>query len=458
MFNHKPKRVEMLKQKFEKSIGLPFRDVLSEQTIVEVLEEAKFKYRESIYAPVVVIWAFLSQVLATDKSCQNVVSRIVAWCAGGGVKMPSTDTGGYTKARQRLPETVMKQLLDKTGHELESKVPESNLWCGRHVKILDGTTVTMADTEANQAEYPQHGNQAVGCGFPLTKLVVMFSLLTGAVIAVMVKPFRCSETEMARQMYNELEALDVALADRLYGTYVDLVMVQSKGADAVFRMHQKRSTDFRKGKRLGRADHLVTWYKPKCCPKHMSKSEFAQLPDTVTVREVRYQITTAGFRTREVVLVTTLLDAKTFTKAKLAELYKLRWQAEVDLKHIKTTLAMEHLRSRTPAMVRKEIYAHLMAYNLLRSLMWEAGTSEGIHPLRLSLQTSRQHFHHFMAELLGAKPSKHHRVYEILLMILIQQTLPIRPDRFEPRVVKRRPKPFPRMKEPRSSLKSKLVA
>ena len=157
-------------------------------------------------------------------------------------------------------------------------------------------------------------------------------------------------------------------------------------------------------------------------------------------------------------LVTTLLDAQTFTKAKLAELYQLRWQAEVDLKHIKTTLSMEHLRSQTPAMVRKEIYAHLLAYNLLRTLMWQAGTSEAIHPLRLSLQASRQHFNHACADLLVAMPNNRHRVYEILLVLLIQHTLPFRPHRFEPRVVKRRPKPFPRMKQPRSSLKDKLVA
>lgn len=450
--------MEILRQKFEQSIGLPFQELLVGEQIEAVLEKEGIKYRQTIYAPVIVVWAFLSQVLSSDKSCQNVVSRIVAWCAGAGVKMPSVDTGGYTKARQRLPETVMEGLLDSSGDELEAKVSETDLWCGRHVKILDGTTVTMADTEANQAEYPQHGNQAVGCGFPLSKLVVMFSLLTGAVIAVMIKPWRCSETEMARQMYNNLQALDVALADRLYGTYVDLVMVQSKGADAVFRMHQRRNTDFRKGKRLGASDHIVTWYKPERCPKHMPQSEFAQLPAAVTVREVYYQITIQGFRTREVVLVTTLLDPHTFTLAKLAELYQLRWQAEVDLKHIKTTLAMEHLRSQTPAMVRKEIYAHLLAYNLLRTLMWQAGTSEGIHPLRLSLQASRQHFLHSWSDLLAAKPQKRLKVYETLIVILIQKTLPFRPHRFEPRLVKRRPKPFPRMKQPRSSLKAKLVA
>jgi hypothetical protein len=457
MTNHKLNRMEMLRQKFEQSIGLPFQELLVAEQIEAVLEEEGIKYRQTIYAPVIVVWAFLSQVLSGDKSCQNVVSRIVSWCAGAGVKMPSVDTGGYSKARQKLPETVMKRLLDSSGNELETKVSETDLWCGRHVKILDGTTATMADTEANQAEYPQHGNQAAGCGFPLSKLVVMFSLLTGAVIAVMIKPWRCSETELARQMYNSLEAMDVALADRLYGTYVDLVLVQSKGADAVFRMHQRRNTDFRKGKILGASDHMVNWFKPKSCPQHMSKSEFVQLPETVTVREVCYQITTPGFRTREIVLVTTLLDAKTFTKAKLAELYKLRWQAEVDLKHIKTTLAMEHLRAKTPGMVRKEIYAHLLAYNLLRTLMWQAGTSEGIHPLRLSLQASRQHFHHSWADLLATKPKQRQRAYVILQVILIQKTLPIRPHRFEPRVVKRRPKPFPRMKQPRSSLKANLV-
>jgi Insertion element 4 transposase N-terminal len=194
-------------------------DLLGGEQIEAVLAEEGIKYRQTIYAPIIVVWAFLSQVLSADKSCQNIVSRIVSWCAGAGERIPSVDTGGYTKARQKLPETVMKGLLDRSGDELETKVLESELWCGRHIKILDGTTVTIADTEANQAEYPQHGNQATGCGLPLTKLVAMFSLLTGAVIAVMVKPWRCSEAEILPNylIRSLLERCTIRLPLRAFG-------------------------------------------------------------------------------------------------------------------------------------------------------------------------------------------------------------------------------------------------
>lgn len=390
-----PNRAEILKQKFANSVGLPFRDLLPESTIIEALEAEKVKYRNRLFNPIVTLWTFLSQVLDTDKSLQNAVSRVVAWLAEAGELIPSTDTGAYCKARLRVPEGVFKRLLSQTAQKLPDQAESKDLWCGRHVRICDGSSVNMSDTKQNQAVYPQHSNQASGCGFPIVKIVVIFSLATGAVMDVLIAAFKTSEVVLARQFYHHLLPGEVLLADRAFGTYVDLVLVQAKLADAVFRKHQSRKSDFRRGKKLGIGDHIVTWYKPKRCPNGMKAEEFAALPDQVQVREVHLLIQHQGFRTKEIILITTLVDPKLYTKTKLAQLYKLRWEVEVDLRHVKTTLGMEMLRAKTPEMVRKEIFVHLMAYNLLRALMWESAKQAGVSPLRVSVQGSRQHMIEF---------------------------------------------------------------
>lgn len=453
-----PNRVEILKQKFANSVGLPNRSLLPESTIIEALEAEKVKYRNRLFNPIVTLWAFLSQVLDTDKSLQNAVSRVIAWLAEAGEPIPSTDTGGYSKARIRLPEGLLNRLLAKTAQKLSDQAEPQDLWCGRHVRICDGSSVLMSDTKENQAVYPQHSNQSAGCGFPIAKMVVMFSLATGAVMDVLIAAFKTSEVVLARQLYHHLLPGDVLLADRAFGTYVDLVLVQSQQADAVFRKHQSRKSDFRRGKKLGIGDHIVTWSKPKLRPNGMSADEFAALPDQVQVREVHLLIRQQGFRPKEIILVTTLLDPKVYTKAKLAQLYQFRWQVEVDLRHVKTTLGMEMLRGKTPSMVRKEIYVHLLAYNLLRTLMWEAGKTVGVSPLRVSLQGTRQHLGNFISKLADAGVNKRKRLYRTLLQVIAHKLVPHRPGRVEPRVKKLRPKAYGWMQQPRAVLKRKLAA
>jgi hypothetical protein len=332
-------------------------------------------------------------------------------------------------------------------------------WCGRRVKAYDGTTVLMSDTPANQALYPQHSNQKVGCGFPLAKLVVWFCGTTGGVIEVAIAAFNTSEWHLSRQLYATLQSDDVVVADSAYGTYVDLALVHSQGADAVFRKHHARQCDFRRGKKLGIGDHIVQWQCPPLCPQSMSRKDFESLPESIEVREVHLLIQQLGFRPKEIILVTTLLDLKRYRKAKLAELYQLRWQAtEVNLKHLKTTLKMELIAAKSPAMVQKEIYMHLLAYNLLRTLMWQSVQSTQVSPLRLSLQGTRQQFNHFRPQLAMATDPQRRQFYTILLKVISTLLVLLRPNRVEPRVVKRRPKPFPRMQQPRSVLKAKLAA
>lgn len=246
-----PNRAYILKQQFQSSLALPFEQVLSEGVIQTVLEEQGVSYRQSLYTPIVVIWAWISQVLDEDKSLSNAVSRIIAWLASAGEVVPSADTGAYSKARQRLPLRVIKPLLQRTADALQAQVKPEQRWCGRRVKAYDGTTVLMSDTPANQANYPQHSNQQVGCGFPLAKLVVWFCVTTGAVLDVAMAGFTTSEWELSRQLYALLQPDDVVVADSAYGTYVDLALVRSTKADAVFRKHHARHCDFRRGKKLG---------------------------------------------------------------------------------------------------------------------------------------------------------------------------------------------------------------
>lgn len=452
-------RAAILKQKFQHSVALPFEPVLPEAMIQRLLQAQGIKYRQTLYTPIVVLWAWLSQVLDEDKSLSNAVKRVIAWLAAAGEAVPSADTGAYSKARRRLPLAVLKPLLQRTAVALRSEVKPEQWWCGRRVKAYDGTSILMSDTPANQKAYPQHSNQKAGCGFPLAKLVVWFCVTTGAVLEVAVAAFHTSEWQLSRQLYATLQSDDVVVADSAYGTYGDLALVRCAKADGVFRKHHARQCDFRKGKKLGIGDHLVQWQRPLHCPQSMSSTEFAALPTCLEVREVHLLIQQPGFRPKEIILVTTLLDPKRYPKAKLAELYQLRWQAtEVNLRHLKTTLKLEMIAAKTPDMVHKEIWMHLLAYNLLRTLMWQSAQNAQVSPLRLSLQGTRQQFNQFRSHLAMVADKNRPQLYTILLEVIPAQLVPLRPNRVEPRVVKRRPKPFPRMQQPRSVLKAQLVA
>jgi hypothetical protein len=453
-----PNRAEILKQKFQNSIALPFEQVLSEAVIQKALEEQGVCYRQTLYTPIVVVWAWISQVLDADKSLSNAVNRVIAWLASAEQRLPSADTGAYSKARSRLPLGVLQSLLKRTAQALQAEVKPEQRWCGRRVKAYDGTTVLMSDTPTNQKAYPQHSNQKGGCGFPLAKLVVWFCVTTGAVVEVSLATFTTSEWEMARQLYRTLQSKDVVVADSAYGTYLDLSLVRSANADAVFRKHHARQCDFRRGKKLGIGEHIVRWQRPKTRPQSIPQSDFERLPESLEVREVHLLIRQPGFRPTEIILVTTLLDSKRYPKAKLAELYQIRWLAtEVNFKHLKTTLKMEMIVAKTPQIVQKDIWVHLLAYNLLRTLIWQAAQQTGASALRFSLQGTRQQFNHFRPQLADTPAQVRRRLYFALLTVMSDRLVPLRPHRHEPRVVKQRPKSFPRMQQPRSILKAKLA-
>lgn len=449
----------ILKKQFSQSIGLPWQEILPNSKLDELLEEEGITYRSRVYTPMVTLWAMLHQVLSADKSLRNTVRCMTSWLTAADVEAPSSDTGAYSKARSRLPEGLLQRLVPESAASLAATVPDVHHWCSRRVKVFDGTTILMADSQANQADYPQHGNQAEGCGFPFARVVVFFCLITGAVVCACIAAKTTSEIVMSRLLYQELEAGDVAIADQAYGSYIDLALIQQQQADGILRKHHARKTDFRTGRKHGVGDHQVTWQRPARAPEHMSAAEFEAIPETLQVREVRVKLKEKGFRDKFIVIVTTLLDAHRYSANQLAKLYSWRWYAaEVNLRHLKTTLSMEMITAKTPEMVRKDLWTHLLAYNLLRTVMEQAAPQIDYQRARLSLQGTRQHFRQSLPLLATTTSSRRLRLYDYLLNAIADDKLPLRPNRHEPRVVKRRPKPFPRMKQPRAVLKAKLSA
>ncbi len=451
-----PNRVQVLKTKFTQSLGLPFRELLPESEIQQVIDEINIKYRRRLFDPFVTLWVFLSQVLDVDKSCENAVSRVIAWLANETNKIPSTDTSAYCKARQRLPEKLLEKLFSSVAKKIQDKVTPSQLWCGRRIKVIDGSTVSMPDSIENQKSYPQPGSQNPGCGFPIAKIGVVFCLTTGVAVALAIDVLNTHDIKLARKLAQFLEPGDVLVGDRAFCAYAELVAINNLGCDSVFRKHQSRKTSMRHGKIVGACDKFVTWSKPQRCPQGLSEIEFSALPTTLIVREINYYVVIPGFRTNNVSLITSLLDTETYPTVEIVKLYNSRWDVEVNLKHLKTTLGMEVLRGKTPEIVRKEIYAFLLAYNLLRTLMWEAGMTYGVPPLRLSLQGTRHHLDNFIPEFLASTNKKRHQLYQTLLKIIVDKPIPKRPGRVEPRVRKRRPKAYPLMKQPRHQLRRQL--
>ena len=457
--------VKRLRQKFSQSTGLPIREALSEADIEATLQAEGVTYRRCLFDPIVTIWAFLCQVLDSDRSCRKAISRVLAYLSDAkDVTDPITwmdsesDTGAYCKARQRLSLAVLRRLYRRVATHLEEAVPSEERWCGRRVFLGDGTTVLMPDTPANQAAYPQHPNQKQGCGFPLAKLVVIFSLTTGALMEAIADIWSSYEPALFRQISACLKAGDVFVGDRIYCTYADIALLSKRLVDSVFRLHGARKVNFRKGRRLGKNDHLFTWEKPRPCPKTLSHSLFESLPNTLTIRVLRFSITHKGFRSRTIMVVTTLLDPRRYPKDEIARLYGLRWEAEINLRHLKSSMEMDFLRTKSPEMVRKELAMYFLAYNLIRSLMREAALRYGQDPLRLSFKGTLQHLNTFLPLLATSGPKKRHQHYQMVLLLIAREQLPDRPGRVEPRKVKRRPKCSCWLQEPRAVLKQKLRA
>lgn len=446
-FNRSVKQRQQRIEKYTQSADqCRFFDLLTGPKLLNVLEMHLPEHRERHYPPALTLSMFLGQVLSADGSCQNAVNEHNVHRVLLGLSPLSGGTGGYCSARQRLPLDLVQALAQECGSELDAHAPADWLWKGRHVKLVDGTTVTLSDTEDNQAHYPQHGNQADGVGFPLARLVGVISLATGAVLSVAMGAYRgkgTGEHGLFRELRETFTNGDLMLADSYYCSYFLIADMQARSVDVVFEQHGARRTDFRRGRKLGPRDHLVKWPKPPR-PSWMGLEEYRRYPDTVSVREMKV---------RGKILVSTLSNPSEVPKNELGELFVQRWSVELDLRNIKTTLGMEVLKCKTASMCEKELWVYLMAYNVIRLLMAEAAYQAGVQPRRLSFKHTLQLWTAWSQRRALASGQQD---METLFTLIAQKRVGKRPDRVEPRAVKRRPKPFPRLKVSREEARRKI--
>ncbi len=436
------------------------REYLSQNALTAAASAAKYRWRERLWNPALTVWTFLLQVLHPGWACREAVAHILAQHEAIGTPLKaSPDPSAYSQGRKRLPLSLFRYGLRKVGETLEAKAGEGFRWCGRRVWIVDGASCSMPDTPELQKAFGQPTGQKKGCGFPVAKLVAMFCWASGAVLDVAIGPYRSNELSLWRQLWDQLRAGDVALGDRFFGAYADLAQLRARDCDGVFRLRgsRARTIDFRQGRRLGKNDRLFTWSRPAQRPRTLSPEEFARLPATLTVRIVRFDTRIKGFRSRRILVVTTLLDPKAFPLEKIASLYRDRWTVELRIREVKSTLQMEVLRGQSEDIVRKEIYMHFLAYNLIRALMWQAA-QEHEQPLhRLSFAGTLQHVHALAPYLrLYAGTPQASRLHELLLSWIARDRVPLRPNRAEPRVLKRRLKPYDLLTRPRAEMKKAL--
>ena len=445
-------QAEWFRRQFAQAASLPFSDVLPAQVVIDSLQSMGVQFYKSLYNPVTVLWLFLSQVIHANPTLAATVENFLAWRLGQGLPPCSADTGGYARARQRLPEKLLEMLTLYSGREAQRQAKTDWLWMGRVVKVFDGSTVSMPDTPENQAAYPQPANQTPGVGFPLARIAVLFSLSVGTVLSLGLRRWAGkfqSELAMLRDMFGLFDSGDILLTDRYLCSYMEIAVLGSRGVDFVGRMHAQRKVDFRRGQWIGLQEHLVQWIKPPR-PDWMSLKEYAALPATMGMREIRYRVERHGYRPNTITVATTLLDSATCPWEEVAQLYGLRWDAETNLRSLKTMMNRDVLRCQTPEMVRKEIWAHLLAYNLIRTVIAQAAVTHGKHPRQLSFTRAMRTLEAFRPILAHSPRDRLAALYDQLLKAIASHEIANRPHRLEPRQRKRRPKPYKLMTKPRN--------
>jgi hypothetical protein len=438
---------------------LPFHDIVDAKMVSSVLASAGVTFKERIYTPFVTLCMFLSQVLDPDHSCRAAVARLIVWRAMNYLEPCSPETNSYSDARQRLPLGVIVSLVHQTAQRIEAGARDEWLWKGRKVSLVDGTTSSMPDTPKNQQEFPQSNTQGIGLGFPVVRMVAIISLATGVARDLALGPYKgkeTGETALFRTLLDGLEAGEVVLGDRYFASYFMLAELMRRDVDGLFRMHQRRKFDFRRGRRLGSEDHVVIWTKPDR-PEWMDEETYAQMPNELKVRELRFKVGQPGFRVNELVLVTTMVDAEEDTKEELADLFIERWNIELDLRAIKAVMQMDVLRCLSPEMVKKEIWMHLLAYNLIRGVMAKAAEAHDLRPREVSFKGALQTMTAFQDTLRRARPTDRQYLFEEMLKAIAHHRVKDRFGRVEPRANKRRPKPQKFLMEPRREARKRLL-
>lgn len=425
-----------VRDKFARDNGLPFGRLLSREYVLNML--ADHKYRSRVFCPLVTLWGWLSQCLSQDKSLNETVSRILAHRVSIGLPACSASSASYSEARGRFPLVVMEKMAKEIGRTVHDSADGSWNWRGRQVFLADGTGFTMPDTPENQLAYPQVSSRPQGLGFPIMRAVGLISLATGAVVDMAFAKYEgkgTGEASLLRSMLDSMNAGDVLVADKYFPSYFTLAMLLNRGVDLVSVSHHARTVDFTNGHSLGPNDHIVEWHKPER-PNWMDKATYRDMPDTIAVREFAIEIESRNGSKEQAIIMATLTDP-TIPQKELADLYWQRWNCELDLRSIKHSLHMDVLRCKTPDMVRKEVWCHLLAYNLLRGTMVESAKRHDVRPRQLSVKGAMQAVESFTPAMMALDDNK--TVYDAFLATVSAHRVGNRPGRVEPRFKKRRP-------------------
>ncbi len=446
---------------FLQDAGLPFASVLDADWIGQVFREEEALFgQEDIFSTQMVLWAFLAQTLRDGKgvACAAAVADIAAYLLQTGQRPPSGDTGDYCRARAKLKLAAVQRLVRESGGHLEQEVDRSWLWKGLHAKLVDGFTFTMPDTAENQAQFPQIGAQRPGVGLPLARACVVISLATACLCDLALGPYEgkeTGETALLRELVETFDENDVVVFDRYYCSFMMLALLRQRGLHVCTRLYQLRHSDFRRGRRLGPGDHLITWTRPQR-PRWMSQPEYDQIPETLTLREVHFDVTVPGSRVATLTVITTLTDSTVYSREDLADLYGFRWNAELDIRQIKQTLHWDQVRGKTPEMVRRELGVTLLAYNLIRKVIATSAAMHKKQPRHLGFTLACQSILASWMIFSTGSCRDPRATYVTMLARIAANEVANRPGRLEPRVLKRRRHHYPLMQRPREQLRAEL--
>lgn len=461
---------------------LPLVDVIDERLFEEVFDEHGIDFgndEDAVYTPAITLWALVSQVFFSgeQRSCKAAVLRVTVLWAALGRRVCDTHTGAYCRARSKIPFEAVRDITKRLACDAEAAVERDAVLTaeeaeasecpqvvaevkstarGGRILLVDGFTVTAADTPANQEEYPQNPAQAEGLGFPILRCVSLISMATGLLVDLACGPYsgkESGETALLWQLLDQLEPGDIVVADSYYCTYWLVGACRARGVEIVMKNHHKRDDHPHEARRLTKRERIVVWDRPTC-PKWMSPEEYAAQPKTIEIRLVDIQVEQPGFRPDEFTVATTIMDRKLYSAAWIGSVYHSRWLVELDIRSIKCSLGMDHLRAKTPEMVRTELWSCLLAYNLIRLKMLQSCAASGRDPRSLSFATSLQLFG--ASWLLCAVIGVTEELSALGQAVPTSEKVGHRPGRAEPRKNKRRPKLIALLTKPRHEYQAEL--
>jgi hypothetical protein len=442
--------------------GLPFAAALTEEQIRQAAADEGVNFGaddDCVFTPQLTTWAFIGQYLAAKRTCLAAVTRVIVLLIALQREPCSAKTSAYCKARAKLPEKFLRRLTYQVGNGVEDEAPDRWRWHKRRTLLVDGFETILDDTPANQAAYPQSTSQQPGLGFPMMRVVVFLAFATAVVVGAAMGPYagkETGETALFRELLDQVRAHDLMVADRYYCSYFMIALLQQRGADVAFRLHQRRNYDFRRGERLGRNDHVVVWYRPER-PDWMDEATYATMPEVLIVREVRFNIDEPGCRSRQVIVATTLTNSREYSHTDIADLYHQRWHVELDIRAIKETLGMDMIHCKSPAMSRKALWANLLGYNLVRKVAAQAALTNGLAPRQISFAGAKDTLEGFCEMLYACGDDRRAAVCRELFIAIATHVVGDRPDRVEPRRLKRRHDKYQHLGVPRAQARAAAI-